>query len=387
MDPIIARRNPVCIRDNRRVKQLVLAGGGHSHIEVLRRWALGPAPVPAVALVLVSPALHAPYSGMLPGLMAGHYGFHEAHVDLEELARAAGARFLTTHVCGLDPAQRRLQLADGAELPYDIVSLDVGSTSAAQDIPGASAHAIALRPVDTLLAAWEGLQVRAQKGDLKRVVVVGGGAAGVEVLLAMQHRLAAQAVHFVLVWDGAELLAAQPPRVRTRFARILAARGVEMHRGRRVTAVEAGAIVTDDGSRIAGDAIIWATGPAPATGWLASGLAKDDSGFLLVDAQLRSVSDPAIFAAGDCATVVGHRYPRSGVYAVRQGPVLAANLRAALTGGAMTSYRPQARALALISTGDRHAVASWGTLSIAGGWVWRWKDRIDRRFMARYRCL
>lgn len=176
---IIARRNPVCIRDNRRVKQLVLAGGGHSHIEVLRRWISSPAP--ATALVLVSPARHAPYSGMLPGLIAGHYGFHEPHVDLEALARAAGARFLTTHVCGLDPAQRRLRLADGTELPYDLVSLDVGSTAAARDVPGARAHTIALRPVDTLLAAWDELRVRAHAGELKRVVVVGGGAAGVEV--------------------------------------------------------------------------------------------------------------------------------------------------------------------------------------------------------------
>jgi selenide,water dikinase len=385
MGPIIARRNPLCIRDNRCVKQLVLAGGGHSHIEVLRQWALGPAP--ATALVLVSPVRHAPYSGMLPGLMAGHYGFHEAHVDLETLARAAGARFLTTHVCGLDPVQRRLRLADGTELPYDLVSLDIGSTSAAQDIPGARAHAIALRPVDTLLTAWDELQVRAQTGELKRVVVVGGGAAGVEVLLAMQHRLSAQKIRFALVWDGAELLAAHPLRVRAHFARVLAVRGVEMHGGQRVTTVEAGALVTDDGSRITGDAIIWATGPAPAEAWHGSGLARDESGFILVDAHLRSVSNMAVFATGDCATVRGHRYPRSGVYAVRQGPVLTANLRAALTGGAMTSYKPQTRALALISTGDRHAVASWGPLSIAGRWVWRWKDRIDRRFMARYRGL
>lgn len=383
MGPIIARRNPVCIRDNRRVKQLVLAGGGHSHIEVLRRWAREPAP--ATALVLVSPARHAPYSGMLPGLIAGHYGFHDAHVDLEALARAAGARFLTTHVCGLDPAQHRLRLADGTELSYDLVSLDVGSMPAAQDIPGAKAHTIALRPVDTLLAAWEALRVRAQAGGLRRVVVVGGGAAGIEVLLAMQHQLATQDIRFAVVFDTAEPLASHPPGVRARFARVLATRGVEVHSGRRVAAVEAGVVVADDGSSIAGDAILWATGPVPA--WHNSGLTLDDGGFILVDSHLRSVSDAAVFAAGDCATVRGYRYPRSGVYAVRQGPVLAANLRAALAGGAMTSYRPQARALALISTGDRHAVASWGPLSIAGRWVWRWKDWIDRRFIARYQSL
>ncbi|MGH8618002.1 MAG: FAD-dependent oxidoreductase [Burkholderiales bacterium] len=367
------------------MKRLVLVGGGHTHIEILRRWAI--APVPATELVLVSPARDAPYSGMLPGLMAGHYRFRDAHIDLEALAHAAGARFITTLAHGLEPAQRRLRLADGAALPYDLVSLDAGSIPAGLETPGAATHAIALRPVAALLSAWEDLRARAQAGGLRRVVVVGGGAGGVELLLAMQYRLAALGVRFVAVFDTAEPLASHPARVRARFTRVLAGRGVETYAGRRVAAVEAGAVVTESGQRIAADAIIWATGPAPAATWHNSGLALDDDGFLLVDAQLRSVSDTAVFATGDCATLRGQRYPRSGVYAVRQGPVLAGNLRAALTGGALADYVPQARALALISTGDRYAVASWGPLSFAGRWVWRWKDRIDRRFMSRYRCL
>ncbi len=380
---IIARRNRVCIGDNPAVKRLVLVGGGHSHIEVLRRWIRDPAP--ATELVLVSPARQAPYSGMLPGLMAGHYDFHEAHTDLEALARAAGARFIPLHVRGLDPAQRRLRLADGTELPYDLVSLDIGSAPAAQDLSGVAAHTIPLKPVDRLLVAWEELCGRAHAGHLRRVIVVGGGAAGVEVLLAMHHRLAALGVGFALVLETTQPLTTHPPRVRKVFARVLAARGVEMHPGQRVTMVETGAVITDQGSRIAGDAILWATGPAPAPGWHASGLARDDDGYVLVNTYLHSISEATVFATGDCATVRGYRYPRSGVYAVRQGPVLSRNLRAALTGGTLAAYVPQTRALALISTGDRYAVASWGPLSVAGRWVWRWKDRIDRRFMARYR--
>lgn len=372
------------------MKRILLVGGGHSHIEVLRRF--GRAPAPGVELVLVSPHRWTPYSGMLPGLVAGHYTFDAAHIDLERVARFARARFLPTIATALDPPGRTATLADGARLEFDLVSLDVGSAPATAGIPGAREHALGVKPVDAFLGAWDAFLERARTGELKRAVVVGGGAAGIEMVLAMQHRVAGvtgrpDAVEWQLVTDVDVLLPAHNERVRRIFRRILALREVEVHLSSRVVRVERGTVFAANGYRVAGDAVVWATGAAASPRFAASGLAVDDRGFVAVDETLRSTSHPHVFAAGDCATMVGHPRPKSGVYAVRQGPPLARNLRAAAAGRALERYVPQVEALALISTGDRYAVATRGGWALEGRWVWRWKDRIDRRFMRRYAAL
>jgi selenide,water dikinase len=219
--------------------------------------------------------------------------------------------------------------------------------------------------------------------------VVGGGAAGVEMLLAMRHALelvpGPGRVEWHLFTDAGELLPAHAPAVRARFAALLARRGVIVHRATPVAAVDSGGVQAAAGARLAVDATIWATGAA-APEWLrGTGLALDAAGFVAVDATLQSTSHAGVFAAGDVASMVGTPRPKSGVYAVRQGPPLARNLVAAASGAPLASYAPQADALALITTGERCAVATRGALTVEGRWVWRWKDWIDRRFMARYR--
>jgi selenide,water dikinase len=372
------------------VKRVLLVGGGHSHVEVLRQF--GRAPATGVEFVLVSPNRWTPYSGMLPGLVAGHYTFEQTHIDLERAARFAGARFLPTIATALDPVGRTATLVDGARLEFDFVSLDVGSTPATAGIPGAREHALGVKPVDAFLRAWEAFLERARTGELKRAVVVGGGAAGIEMALAMQHRVASvtgrpDAVEWQLVTDVDVLLPAHNDRTRRIFRRLLAAREVEVHLSSRVVRVERGTVFAANGYRVAGDAIVWATGAAASPRLAASGLAVDDQGFVAVDETLRSTSHRHVFATGDCATIVGHPRPKSGVYAVRQGPPLARNLRAAVEGRALERYVPQVRSLALISTGDRYAVATRGGWALEGRWVWRWKDWIDRRFMRRYAGL
>jgi selenide,water dikinase len=370
------------------VKRLLLVGGGHGHLEVLRRF--GRAPLAGVELVLVSPHRLAPYSGMLPGLVAGHYDHAPAHVDLARLARAAGARFLPTRAAGVDRGRRMATLGDGASIEFDLVSLDVGSAPATAGVPGAAEHALGVKPVEDFLRAWEAWRARASAGTLRRLLVVGGGAGGVETVLAMHHRLArelgrADAVACALATDVDRLLPTHPPRVQAILARILAERGIRLHLATPAARVAPGAVTAATGERIEADAIVWTTGAA-APPWLRTlGVALDAAGFIAVNESLQSVSDERLFATGDCATIVGHPRPRSGVYAVRQGPPLAANLRAALAGRPLVRYVPQRRALALISTGDRYAVASLGGWAAEGRWVWRWKDWIDRRFVARYR--
>jgi selenide,water dikinase len=362
------------------VKHVLLVGGGHSHLAVLMSF--GDAPIEGVRLTLLSPNHHALYSGMIPGLIAGHYRLEDCRVDLGSLAARAGGRFLVDSALGIDPGRREVITARGERLAYDLLSLDVGS--AAGEAAGAPEHALRLRPIELFLAAWERLRGSAMRGEVRCIAVIGGGAAGIEVLLAMQHGLAGAAVEFALFSDT-PILAGHSESVRRRIARILGARGVGVHTGRKVLAAGAGELEIEGGERFQAQATVWATG-ASAPAWIAaSGLRTDALGFVAVSEALQSTSHPDIFAAGDVATIVGGARPKSGVLAVRQGPALARNLRLALAGATLKPFRSPVRALALISCGDRHAVASWGSLALGGAWVWRWKDRIDRRFVGEYR--
>src|SRR5216117_260592 len=360
------------------VKHLLLVGGGHSHLAVLKSF--GDTPAAGARLALLSPSRHAFYSGMVPGVVAGHYRPEDCRVDLGALAARAGARFLLDSAAGVDPARREVTTARGERLHYDVLSLDTGSS--AGGLAGAAEHALRVRPVEPFLAGWERLRESARRGEVRRIAVIGGGAAGVEVLLAMRHGLAGVAAQFALF---SELPVLAGHGARRRMARILGERGVAVLSGRKVVAADENGIELDGGEHLEAQAAVWATG-AYAPSWIEqSGLATDARGFVAVSDTLQSLSRPEIFAAGDVASVIGAPGPKSGVFAVRQGPVLARNLRRALAGEAPEPFRSPSRSLALISCGDRYAVASWGRFSLEGAWVWRWKERIDRRFVERYR--
>jgi len=366
------------------VKRLVLIGGGHSHVEVVRR--LGLRPSVSLHVMLVSPQRFTPYSGMLPGLIAGHYDYLDCHIDLVGLCAASSVEWVQDAVVGLDPAQREFRLASGARVGYDLASIDIGSAPPpAPDAP-ADSQDIPVKPTETFLAWWDQVRIRAKRSRL-RLLTVGGGAAGVEVTLAMQHRLRAEGVRasFSIATMEPCILASHSPRVRRCFEQVLRARGVGVLSGAKVVGVEAGIAQLDSGARVEADGLVWALGPKAASWPAAAGVATDEAGFVLVDRHLRSISHPDLFAAGDIATLRDRPHPKSGVYAVRHGPPLEENLRRTLSGERLLAYAPQRTALALISTGDKYAVASWGPLTARGAWVWHWKDRIDRKFMARYR--
>lgn len=370
---------------------LLLLGGGHAHVEVLRRF--GQRPLPGVRLTLVSRDAHSPYSGMLPGFVAGHYTHEQVHIDLVRLARYAGARFIQAEAVSLNRERRDLLLADQTRLGYDRLSINIGSTPQLK-VPGASEHAVPVKPIDGFTARWQVLLDRARQETAPlRIAVVGGGAGGVELLLAMQHRLRQErhrqggdpnSLSFLLLTASAELLPTHTGRVRRFFSRILQARGVELHGGQRVGRVEPGLLLSESGERFVADEVVWVT-QAGGAAWLAeAGLATDKRGFLAVNDCLQSITDPTIFAAGDIASMVNHPREKAGVFAVRQGAPLSENLRRSLAGQALKPFSPQRRWLALISTGDRYAVASRGRLSVRGRWVWTWKDWIDQRFMRRF---
>jgi len=382
------RQRSVQRTDPLRTKQLVLLGGGHSHVEVLRRF--GKDPPPDSQLVLISPDPDSPYSGMLPGWIAGHYTRDDCHIDLTALAHFANCRLVQTACAGIDLDAGLVLCANGMRLPYDVLSIDAGGRSPASDTPGAKEHALSVRPIDDFVPHWEDICDRTVRGQApRRLAVVGGGAAGVEVLLAMQYRLRQLAprtqVSFELVCDAGSILLSHHESVRAIFMRVLEQRGVILHLAARAERVERGVVRLSGGASVAADAIVWATGASAPLWPKSSGLATDDGGFVRVNRLLQSVSHPQVFAAGDIASIAGEPRPKSGVYAVRAGPPLANNLRRMLRGERLVEWMPQKHALALITTGDRYAVASRGNFVLAGKWVWRWKNWIDRRFMQRYR--
>jgi selenide,water dikinase len=365
-------------------QDLVLVGGGHAHVHVLKRF--GMRPERGVRVTLIARDIETPYSGMLPGYVAGYYRFDECHIDLVRLARFAGARLIHDEAVGLDHGRREVICRHHPPIRYDVVSLDIGIAPRRDTNPGAAEHTVPVKPIDRFAERWKALVERARSLGRLRLAVVGGGAGGVELALAAQHRLTGlldTAPEVTLVTrDG--LLPSHNPRVRAKFGRVFAARGIRVVAGNPVVRVGPSRLYLADGAVIGFDEALWVT-EAAAAPWLAeTGLALDPAGFVEIDEYLRSPSDPAVFAAGDIAAMRGHPRDKSGVYAVRAGPKLAVNLRRALADQPLRRAIPQRRALALIGTGDGSAIGSRGAFAAEGAWLWRLKQWIDRTWMRGY---
>lgn len=377
------------------LRDIVLIGGGHSHVGVLKNF--GMRPIPGVRLTVICTDVHTPYSGMLPGYIAGHYDYDQVHIDLSRLAVFAGARLYRDEVIGIDRVNRKVLCRHRPPVPFDVLSINIGSTPQLREVPGALEHAIAVKPITRFNDRWLALleRVRRHAGNTT-VAVVGAGAGGVELLLAMQFRLRNELLAlgrqpdelvFHLLTNSADILPTHNQAVRRQFNAVLAARGVIVHKNAAVTEVAPGRLQTASGVQLEADEIVWVTRAGGATWLKETGLALDAEGFIQVNDALQSLTDPGIFAAGDIAHMVNHPLEKAGVFAVRQGRPLAENLRRTVQGKALKAYHPQSRWLALISTGDQFAVASRAGLHFSGAWVWRWKDWIDQRFMRKFSVL
>lgn len=350
---------------------LLLVGAGHAHLGVLRQWARGGRPAGRIGLL--SPGPEAWYSGMLPGLLSGQYRLPECQIALAPLCRAAGVELRIAEVLGLEADAGRVHLGDGGSAQATWLSLNVGAGIAAPPQLGARMQVLAVKPFAAFFAGWQPWLAKPEP-----LAILGGGAAGVELALALVDQVPA-----LTLFCGGPLLTGLAPGLRLRALGHLRRRGVQVREHCPIEAIDQDRLLSGGEPVWQGPRLLLASG-ASAWPWLAeSGLACDGAGFVAIAPSLRSLSHERVFAVGDCASLPGAR--KSGVYAVRQGPVLAANLAAALTGQPMSAYRPQRQSLALLATGDGGALLGWRNWSAGGALCGWWKARLDQGFMRRHR--
>jgi pyridine nucleotide-disulfide oxidoreductase family protein len=378
-----------------KLKNIVLIGGGHSHAIVLKLF--GQQPLQGVNLTLVTPAKYTPYSGMLPGHIAGFYSYSQCHIDLQRLCKFAQAQFFIDAVVGLDLQKQQVLCANQTAIDFDLVSIDIGSTPAKLSVLGAAEYAIAAKPVGQFLENWYQLQkqVNTHPQAQLSIAIVGGGAGGVELALSMRAGLAKLTRNFeVHLWQRTgEVMPSYHPTVRRLMQKTLIEKGVTLHLGESVCEIapitpEKLMVKCDSGLKVECHQVFWLT-QASAADWVKdSGIGTDDFGFILVNDYLQSVTHPHVFAAGDIATMSNYHLPKAGVFAVRQGQPLFENLRRVVTGKSLKPYQPQKEYLSLIGTGDGRALASRGNFTLPPHpLLWRGKDCIDKRFMAQFNNL
>jgi selenide,water dikinase len=372
-----------------RSRRLLLVGAGHAHVEVLRRWVRRP--IPAVTLTVIDGNLRPTYSGMLPGFVAGRYHRDDVEIDLERLCRGSGIELIRDLATAVDADSRNILLQRGGAIPYDVASLDIGSQVAGAELPGVSEHALRARPGMLLLRDLEGLIEHAKRmRDLAfRAVVVGGGAGGVELAFCLDARLRRECIpHFEIsiVTAEAQPIASGPPALSRSLQRAAQRQGIRLLANTRVTAIEPRQVRLDRGPPLEADAIFWVTGPAAQPLGTRSRLPVDPRGFIEIEDTFQVRGQPDLFAVGDCASLPG--MAKAGVYAVRAAPLLNHNVRARIARAdrrRFRHYQPQSNFLSLLNLGDGSALGvKWG-LVVRGRLVMWLKDRIDRRFVARYR--
>ena len=361
---------------------LVLLGGGHAQVQLLKSLAMRP--LDGVRVTLVTDVLATPYSGMLPGFVEGVWQAEEIHIDLVRLAARAGAELIEARAIRLEADARRLHLAGRPPLRFDILSVNSGAAQAMGSLPGAADHAIPVKPIAHFIQHLPDPQTLAGA-----IAVIGGGSAGVELALALARRYQGAAVRpqIHLISRSPRLLPTLPKRASRIITKALEKAGIHLYLNCPAEAVTGSGVVLADGRQIeaAHRFLVTETGPPD---WLKdSGVALDDGGWLAVGPTLQSLSHERIFAAGDIAGLVGQKREKAGVFAVRAGPVLTRNIRALIAGKRMQKWRAQRHWLALIGLADGRALAVRGPFAAASPLFWRWKKQIDKRFMQRFADL
>lgn len=364
------------------MQRLILAGAGHAQLSVLHQ--LAHRQSGEIDAILVTPSFFQYYSGMLPGWMAGHYTVQQSRIDLRPLIRQAGVRLVLGSIAAVDANARQVRLLGGGVLDYDLLSLDTGSELDLSRLALAGNRLLAAKPSEKFQYAWQAILEAATVVQGYRLLVVGGGAAGVELALGAQAAFHSRGLHarVQLVATEAGLLPNASPGFRQRVVNHLFRAGIVVHASR-AAGIPQGLLLAC-GKLLEAECVLAATGGrAPA--WLQASCLTLRDGFVAVDGHQRSISHSNVFAAGDICARIDARMARSGVHAVKAGPVLAVNLAAALARRPMLHYyHPRLQPLSMLACGRKYAIAGWGRISVEGRWVWYWKDRIDRAFVRRH---
>lgn len=381
--------------DRLRSKQIVLLGIGHTNAHVVRMW--GMKPIDDADLTCISDYSIATYSGMLPAVLAGQVPQRQMQIDLVRLCSSVGARLITDRVTSIDHARRQLQFESRPPVPFDVLSIGIGSVPSVEGVTLDGAALLPIKPMQTFLqrlssavqsrAAAEGHAGSHENAPL-RVAVVGSGVAGIEILFclpAMLRKLRVRHSSLHLVTRSRQILPEVGARARSLILKEIQQRGVSLSTGHAVVRIAPRRVELDDGTNLDADLVIWATGATSPESLKTLGLPLDDRGFIKTDASLQSISGQPIFAVGDTGAIADQHLPKAGVYAVRQGPVLWKNIRRVLGGEPLVDYVPQKSFLKLINLGDGRAAGQWHGLVFSGRWVMRLKDYIDSTFMEKYR--
>ncbi|MFG0265736.1 MAG: FAD-dependent oxidoreductase, partial [Rhodopirellula sp. JB055] len=355
---------------------------------IVRQWETNP--IQGCELTCVSKFATATYSGMLPGTLGGQFNDGEMRIDLAALCERARAKLILADTTGLDLETGTLLFADHDAVPFDALSIGVGSMPAGWAKHADSASLVPIKPMQTFLARLN-QRMETPPKDVARpskVAIVGGGVASVEIALCLLQQCERNALSrqvAIEIFTSSETVAeGMTPRSVRRIQRILASRGIQVNAGQRVTHVGDTFLETETGDRHESEVVIWATGAAAPPVLAKLGLQIDDRGFIATSKTLQSLTDPRVFAVGDSGTILESPVPKAGVYAVRQCPVLAHNLRAFLSGGSLNTFEPQSDFLKLLNTGDGKAFLQYGCVTAHRRWCWHLKTWIDKRFVSEF---
>lgn len=360
------------------LKSVVLIGGGHTHALVLN--GLKTEPLFGAHVTVINPGPTAPYSGMLPGFVAGHYTRQALDIDLAALTDKVGATLIDGRAIAIDTEQKSITLEDGSAVSYDIAAVDVGISSRMDQLPGFEAHGIPAKPLGNFSRKWDAFR---NSGGPKHVAIIGGGIAGAELAMAMAYALRGHGYDIsIKLLDRSQILSSNSKRTQRRIRKELVRNDVEVLEGVDVTAVKGTGLTLKGGEHLDANFVVGAAGATPHD-WIGDTNLKLNDGFIEVNKALET-SAAGVFAVGDCAHMTFDPRPKAGVYAVRQAPILLQNLRNALKDDNLTDYNPQSDYLKLVSLGGKRAYGEKMGIGFTGPLVWRLKDWIDQSFMDQF---